>query len=407
MTRLVLVPSLVVLLAAPLTLGTRAQAQDVVPADAPVLEVVESPDLETTVQVRSGQDDSDVTVTGASDHTVFAGGRRVQIDATAADAFAAGERVTLRGEVLDNFLGAGQDVTIDGPVGGDAFLLGENLELGADVGGDVYAAGESLFVPEGVSIGGNLYFGGATLELDGTVGGSLLGGSGDIGIDGTVAGDVRVDAGDVRIGPGATIGGDLSYESPEQGDVSDLAAIGGLVDWTEKVQSVRDHSDSGSSFGGALFRLFLFLGSLIIGSVLLVLFPRVVSRPAEVLEQEAPVSLGIGFAALIGVPVLALVLALFILPIPLSLLSMAVYVPALVLARYVAAYTVGKLVLERLGRSAKPFGALVAGLALLHLVYAVPLVGGLVSLCATVLGLGALFLAARRAAGPMDEPAVA
>ena len=46
-----------------------------------------------------------------------------------------------------------------------------------------------------------------------------------------------------------------------------------------------------------------------------------------------------------------------------------------------------------------PILALVAGLAVLHLAYAVPLVGGLTLLVATVVGLGALFLTGRRAAG--------
>jgi cytoskeletal protein CcmA (bactofilin family) len=300
-------------------------------------------------------------------------------------------------------MGAGQNVSVKGPVDGDVFLFGETLEISADVGGDVYAMGESLFVPEDISIGGNLYFGGAELMLNGAVGGSLMGGGANIDINGSVAGDVHIEAGDVRIGPNASIGGDLVYKSPERGDISDLASVSGMVDWTEKLPSVDDGEEAGSGIAFHLaMRVFLFLSSLLIGGVLFGLFPRVLTKPAELLKKEAPVSFGIGFAVLFGVPVFALFLALFVLPIPLSLLAMAVYVPATFLARYIAAYAVGKYVLERTGKSAKPLGALVAGLALLHLAYSVPFLGGLVSLGATVLGLGALFLAARRA-GRMGE----
>ncbi len=400
MTRL---PALALLLA-PLAVAP-ALAQDLPEPEPPdSVEAAETAPVidSSTTQIRSGQDDEDVTVTGHGSDTVWAAGQTVEIDATAADAFAAGERVTLRGEVLDNFLGAGQRVSIKGPVGGDAFLFGEKLEVTADVGGDLYAAGESLLVPEGVTIGGNLYFGGAELELEGTVVGSVKGGGSDVRIDGDVAGDVQVHTAELHIGPQASIGGDLSYESPAQGQLSEGASVAGSVDWTEKqADDGSSHHHDDSSWGAQVaFRILLFLGSLLTGGLALLLFPGFVTRPAALLEEEAPVSLGVGFAALFGVPVLALALALFIVPLPVSFLAMAVYVPATFLARTVAAYAVGALALSRAGRTAGALGTLVAGLALLHLVYLVPVLGGLTWLGATVVGLGALFIAARRAAMP-------
>lgn len=392
------------LVAASFALAAPALAQDTAPVEpvAPVegAEPVEAPEAPTAAAppastTRKGKDKEDVSVQGTSDRAIWAGGRSVDIEATGPDAFAAGERVTMRGTVLDNFVGAGRNVSVKGPVGGDLFLFGETMELGADVGGDVYAAGESLIIPADVTVGGNVYFGGATLDMDGTVLGSILGGGASIDIDGSVGGDVELEAAAVRIGPEASIGGDLSYESPKKGDVSDQASITGAVDWTEKIPDAADE-DEGSGLG---MRLFLLLGALLASGVVLGLFPKALQAPAQVLEDEAPVSLGVGFAVLVGVPVLALFLACFILPIPLSLLALAIYVPATVLARFVAAFVVGKLLLERMGQSAKPLGALFAGLTVLHIVYAVPFVGALVMLTATVLGLGALFLAARRATG--------
>ncbi len=398
------------LIAASLALVTPALAQDAAPVEP--VEAIESVEPETPAEARSapttvtskrtGREDADVSVQGESDRTVWAGGRTVHIETTSPDAVAGGERVIMRGAVRDNFVGAGKTVSVKGPVGGDVFLLGETLELGSDVSGDVYALGETLIIPDDVEVGGNVYFGGARLDMDGTVLGSILGGGAKIDIDGSVAGDVELEAADVRVGPGASIGGDLTYESPNKGDVSDEASITGTVDWTEKVADAGHSGDSdGDDFGGGLaWRLGMFLASLLVGGVLLGLFPKVLKRPALLLEDEAPVSLGVGFAVLLGVPVLAVFLALFVLPIPLSLLALGVYVPATILARYVAAYALGKLILERMNKSPKPLGALVAGLAVLHLTYAVPLVGGLALLVATVVGLGALFLTGRRAAGP-------
>ena len=368
--------------------------------------VAAAPTPETPlVQERTGQEGADVRVSGTTSRTVWAGGRNVEIASTSADALAAGESVNLVGQVLDNFMGAGRLVQVSGPVGGDVFLAGETVEVRDDVQGDVYALAETVRVPDGVRIGGNLYFGGAVLDLDGEVGGDLVGGGADLMIDGTVHGDVRVDAANLHVGPSAHIGGDLVYESIDPSSAIE-GAVGGDVSWSAPENTVELDTEGGA---GAWigWRLFLLFGAMIAGIALLLLFPSVLAQPGAILEKEWPVSLGVGFAVLIGVPVMALFLAVFILPIPLSALALAIWLPATYIARLVVAFAVGKVVLER-GREdkvAKPLGALAVGTLILHVVYAIPYLGGLLMMVATVFGLGALFLAARRAT--RSEAAVA
>ncbi len=385
--------------ASPTTLATPTAPTTPTPPTAPTAPTPPTPPASPLSVERRGNEDADVSVRGTTSETVWVGGRTVEVEASSPDTFAAGERVTLRGAVSDNFVGAGRDVTVKGPVGGDVFLFGETLTLAADVGGDVYAAGESLIIPSDVSVGGNVYFGGANLDLDGTVAGSLLGGGANIALDGAIGGRVKLEAADLSLGPAASIGGDLIYTSPGQATVADGATIAGRTDWTERVteHDGDDDSEGGGIAAGLGWHAFLFLSACLVGGVLLLLFPKALRRPAALLEEEAPVSLGIGFAVLLGVPVLAVFLALFVLPIPLSLLALAVYLPVTFLARYVAAFALGTWLTGRMGRAATPWWTLVAGLAVLHLGYAVPFLGGLVTLGATVLGLGAIFLAARRA----------
>lgn len=351
--------------------------------------------LETT---RTGDDSEDVLVKGSSTRSVFAGGRTVDVEAEAPDVFAAGETVKVGGATGDNLVGAGRVVIVAGPVGGDAFVFGELLTVSADIAGDLYAAGETLIIPDGVTVGGNVYFGGAEFDLDGAIGGSLLGGGANFDIDGSIGGDVDIDAATLNVGDGASIGGTLSYSSASEGSIADGATVG-KVDWTKKAPKVDSDSDDGGG-SNVGWHIFLLLSGIVTGSVLLGLFPKALTQPAALLEEESPVALGVGFAVLLGVPVLAVFLALFVLPIPLSMLAMALYVPVTYLARFVAAYALGLLILRKANQVPKPMGALFAGLIVLHLVYAIPLVGPLTALVATVLGLGALFLAARRATEP-------
>ncbi len=344
---------------------------------------------------RTGSEE-DVTLTGSTHRTVFSGGRNVQVGVTAPDVVAAGEVVETTGRIADNFIGAGREVRVLGPVGGDALILGETLTLSADIAGDLYALGESLRIPEGVTVGGNVYFAGADFDLAGAIGGDLLGAGANFDLDGRIGGDVTLEVANLDVGPGATVVGTLEYTSPEKGIVSDGASVG-AVDWTMKAVDVGgDDEGEGSALGTLGFKVGMLLAALLAGAATIGLFPRALSRPAELLAEESPVALGVGFALLLGVPVLAAFLAVFILPIPLSLFSLAVYVPALYLARLVAAYALGWLLLERMNQTPKAFGALAVGVVVLHLLYAIPLLGGLVTLGATILGLGALFLAARR-----------
>ena len=411
-TRVALLLAALVLLLAPAALAdlivpeelSGEAAAELTPEPITTPAAVKAASAAPLVQERGGPDEANVTVTGSSTGTVWVGGRNVEVASTSADAVAAGESVNMVGEVLDNFLGAGRLVQLSGPVGGDAFLFGETVELRDDVAGDVYTAAETVRVPADVSIGGNLYFGGALLDLDGTVEGDLVGSSAELRIDGTVLGDVRVNAGTLAVGPGATIGGDLVYESQDPSNAIE-GAVSGDVTWTASENAVE--IDTGSDAGGwVAWRLFLFFGAMIAGIGMLLLFPSVLKRPTGILENEWPVSLGVGFAVLIGVPVLALFLMVFVLPIPLSALALAIWLPATYIARLVVAYAVGKVVLERRkeDKVAKPLGALAVGMVILHVIYAIPYLGGLLMMIATVFGLGALFLAARRAT--RGEPAV-
>ena len=372
------------------------------PVAAPAEPATLAPPVESIVFDRT-DDDEDVKVTGASADTVVTGGRTVEVDVTAPDVFAGGETVTFDGAVGDNLFGAGRSVAVNGPVGGDAFLAGEELTVTADVQGDLYALAESITIPADVTVGGNVFFAGADFDLQGSIDGNLHGAGANFHIDGSVAGNAQLQAAKVEVGPDGTIGGTLTYTSTDEATID--GSVGG-VDWTQKAPDWEtEDADEDGDFGGAGSSVFFALAAMLMGGVLLGLFPRAITRPAELLETESPVALGVGFAVLLGVPVLAVFLAVFILPIPLSLLAMALYVPATFIARFVAAYALGVLVLRKMNQEPKPLGALLAGLFVLYILYAIPLVGGLVMLAATVLGLGAMFLVARRGQALEYSPA--
>jgi hypothetical protein len=126
--------------------------------------------------------------------------------------------------------------------------------------------------------------------------------------------------------------------------------------------------------------------------VVVALMPAVAVRAAEKIRRSPGPSIGLGFAWAILVPILAVGFAATVIGIPLALVLAAVYAVALYLGRAVVAVWLARVVLgNRLGtgRGDAVLGFL-AGAVVLVLLRLVPVIGGLVTIVASVLGVGAV-----------------
>lgn len=341
--------------------------------------------------------------------SVYVAGDTVTVaDVVLDDLFAAGSNVTLTVDVGDNAFLAGEVVTVpDGvTIRGDLFAAGGTVFVSGRVDGDVYAAGGEVQVTSTGSIGGGVMLGAGKAQLLGPVAGDVSVGTGELLLDTTVGGDVEAEVGQLRIGPGAVIEGDLWYKAPEPADQDPAATVMGGATFVEDVQADADiggdDSDLGWGGGGwslgwkAAWASWAYLGGLLVGLPLLWLGGAVASRPAEVVRGKLGSSLGVGLAAFVLPPVLALAAIALILPLQAGLLLFGVWGIALALSGLVTAQAVGHWGLERFGQAApSPYLALAAGLLPLVLLQALPVVSGLVWLAAAFAGLGGLVLAVR------------
>ena len=361
-----------------------------------------------------GDDDSSVEVHPAepafvapaveSAGTVTLGGDHVVMDDTAEDLFAAGQTVTLRGTITDNAFLAGKDVSLDGGrVEGDLLMAGASATVDGEVIGDVYGfAGEFHITPDAV-IHGDVMMGSGELRHEGTILGSLDVGVGTARIDGRIDGDANLEVGELHLGSGAAIGGNLSYEAPQQAQYDDGATVSGEVEFTEVEPSDEDEDDEGV-VGFLLGRAWLFFGALIVGSVLLWVGGPTARRFGAALEAHPGRSMGIGFVTMIVVPVAAVLAMALILSFQLGAMTMLMYLVALYVSGLIAAHAVGDLMLRRaFGRTApSAYAALALGLLLLHVLLPIPYLGFVVRLVAVVAGLGAMWVALRNGNGAAE-----
>jgi len=247
----------------------------------------------------------------------------------------------------------------------------------------------SVSVPRGKEAGEIVVFHGSA-----TVAGVALGDvvvlDGPIVVNGQVSGSVIAVTGDVTLGPGAQVRGDV--------------IAGGTVDATKGSQVSGDVSDDvaftlrGPLEAVARFLVWLALSvsTLLLGVALVLFAPR----GADAVHLSATTgpwtSAGWGLGALVGLPVLAVLLVVSVLGLPLGLTLLLALAFVFFVGFALSAWLVGRL-LWRPPRNrwlALLFGWVVASAAT-----AIPYAGGVVWVAGSGFGLGAATVATWRARG--------
>jgi len=384
------------------------------------------------------------------------------------DLLAVGETITIgpTGVVEGDLMAAGREVVIDGAVKDDARIAGAALKVGsgAQIGDDLMGAGYSLETAPGSTIGGSLVFVGSQALLEGEVKENADVGVGGLSLQGTVGGDVKASVGarqdqlpfspftfmpdmpsmpsvpnGLTLGPGASVGGELEYTGQDEASIPS-GVVEGPVTYTKpapKAETVGAPKEAARPLSFGMLALAWLLGLvhntatlLIVGLLLAWLAPGLARRGSEVLRAKPWPCLGWGLVSYVAVLVggaviffVSLLLTLLFAALTLGKLAALVMVVGLLLqailvvgfviasgllAKIIVGYLIGRLILRRLDpmTGAGRVWPLVLGIVLLAIAVSIPILGLLVSIAATVFGLGALWqLAAEWLRRPKAETA--
>jgi hypothetical protein len=255
-----------------------------------------------------------------------------------------------------------------------------------------------LVVAEGETVDTAVLFHGSA-TIDGTVTKSVVVFDGPTEISGHVQQDVFVFNGAVTVRSGAQIDGDLvTSETP---NVESGATVAG------QQQRISTRFDAGAF--GVASRFAWWLGysvsTLVLGLLLLLFAPGLDAAIVRAWRERTGPSIGFGALVFFLLPIAAIILLLVVVAIPLGLFTLLA-LGLLYTVGYVAgAHAIGRLLVR--SPTTSRFVAFLAGWAVLRLLGLVPVLGGLAWTLASILGLGVLWVASRRAAAePMPVPAV-
>jgi len=327
------------------------------------------------------------------------------------DALVAGNNIVIDGEVTGDLIAAGGTVFINGYVGDDVRMAGGTIYVNGDIQGDLVVGGGQVLISDKSRVGQSMIIGSGTLQANGPVGKNLLIGAGTVALNNRVGKDAKISADNITLGPDAKIKGNLLSIGTRRPKLSTGAAVDGRMTHRFVRREAEQRRVGGlAGLAGLMFYLiFMFvtyLAAIITGVVIIALFPGAVNRSTQMLDEGLWKSLGIGFVALIIVPVAAIILMITLLGLPLGLMSLAFYAVFLYLSQLFFSVFLGEKIIGAITKAenVSPYWSLLLGFSVISIISLVPFVGWLVKFIAGLFGLGALVLISFEKMGRGKEP---
>jgi cytoskeletal protein CcmA (bactofilin family) len=288
--------------------------------------------------------------------------------------------VVIRGTVTGDFAGAAGTVQVaeTGRVAGDVSVAAGTVRIDGTVGGDLNAGAGTLEVTE-----------------TGRIGGAVNAGASYLAIDGRVDGDVDVGADTVVLGPNARVSGDVRYDA-ETFDRDPGATVSGTV----VAGSARTDSGAASRtanlLGAALAAVYGVMANLVLGALLLVVFPDFSAGVASRIAAAPVRTGGVGLLVLLAVPILAVLAMVTLVGIPLAVVALLGFAGAVWAGSVYGQYAVGVGLLAQIDRDHR-WLALLVGVVGVTAVGSLPILGPVVQFGTLLVGLGALTVGLRDA----------
>lgn len=328
-------------------------------------------------------------------------------------------------EVIDDDLIAlARSVEIKGKVNGDLFAFGQDVMVEGEVSGSIYSSGASLkLIPKSsrsvwafcgsLKAGGNinnlLFFGGElnTLE-DCTVKKDILVFGGEVNVNGDVHGMIRgnigkfnlkgkikggdISAKSIKIDSSATVLEKLIIRSEKEPLIDQNARILGMVEY-KKLEKAERREKSGFPLGNILWILF-FIGKIVIGIIIIALFSPYIRQTNKILVESTWKSLGLGFLAMVIIPVATVITLATIVGIPIAIFGIFIFLTLVYISGIIFATGFGEWIIKIIRRDTvvSPYLALILGLVLTALVSMIPYLGFLIHLPVLFLGTGILVI---------------
>jgi hypothetical protein len=311
-----------------------------------------------------------------------------------------GNVVTIDNDVNDDLFVSGNQVTINSNVNGDLFAAAGDVVVNGNVTGDAYVVGGNVTVNGQIT--GGLIVGAGQATISGKTE-KIIAGCGDLAIKGNTdkiiaaAGNVKIYSTSVveryaYISTGGfdnqgTINGELNL-SAEQ-----LIEKGNVGTFNYQKGTAGEDFSKGMRSLGAILSILGAIGMLVLGILLIHLFPKLFFTIEKEVEKDSIVRTIIGFLLIIATVIVGVILAVTVIGLPIAAILGMFFIIALMTSGLFVSYCTGKFVTKRLNINTSDIGMFVIGFVILVILKLIPGLGFFASLVVVSLGFGAIFYA--------------
>lgn len=329
----------------------------------------------------------------------FAFGPQVEISGIVnGDLYAVGGEVMVDGVVNGDVIVAGAKVVLSGTIAQDARVAGAHITVNGTIGRNATLAGVDVHLTEKATVRENVIAGGASVQLSGAIGRDARVGAWQTTFSNEIGRDVIVAAESVRLTSKASVGGRLRYWGEVAPSIDEEAVIRGPITRRPLPEGWSTERARQGLVGMRVLAAFAsFLSTLILGLILLRIWPHFAAQVTAAIRERPAPSVGWGLAAVVVTPLVALSFVVTVLVLPAGVILLALYGVTMYLARIFTITCAGQwLFRRRADASSSLIPPFVAGLLLYSLLALVPVIGSLLTFVTVIVGVGALLVAGKQ-----------
>ncbi|HTV60900.1 MAG TPA: zf-HC2 domain-containing protein [Verrucomicrobiae bacterium] len=310
--------------------------------------------------------------------------------------------LTVNGHVKGDILSFAQSLQVNGPVDGNIRVFAQSFTLESSVGHNLMAWCQDLELGPKATVGGTITAGGDDLDLNGTIAGDglLLGNTIDIG--GTMGHDVTVRAANLTVSSDAVVKGRFKFTGRNEPSVSPSAKLASPLEVKIEKRRYRPNYAAPQYY---LHELLFWGARFVFGLVILLLAPGFFFDIEASLKRYGP-AMGFGVLFLCMVPIAAILVCVTVVGLGVGIASMLLYAVAVYSGRVFVGAWLGEKLLGASQGAGPAIGRLALGLALIQAGTMLPFLGILISVLATIWGLGGIVLAFHKHLRTQWAPAV-
>jgi hypothetical protein len=321
---------------------------------------------------------------GFTDKSVYKFGNNIYITGTVnGDIYCAGQTVNIDAKVNGDVICAGQNVTVGGNVNGDIRLAGQTININGVVANNVSVAGQDISFSQNAKIGRDISVAGQTISIDGPVGRDAEIAGETVYVNSSIGrnASVRVSK-KLILQDKAVIGRNLSYTSPQILVKTGPAKVNGQTTFTKLEQK------GSKKTWQTVWRIYVLAAMTLFAVILVALFPQLFRRWNEVAVKKLGWVFLVGVIGAIAMPILIGVAFATIVGAPVGILLLLLWIIAFMLSFPLAIYFLGHSIFSKM----HPVLMVLIAALLIGIFQLIPILGGLISLLAYLLGTGILLI---------------